>query len=81
MLKGTFQPTECHAQYVNWADLAGSHRSLLRDGLGSVGGEPLCCASLVFSGFYSSLFLSIIIINYYYYILLYLNYKIVLISK
>lgn len=34
MVKGIFQPMECHAQYVNWGELAGRHRSLLRDGLG-----------------------------------------------
>lgn len=34
MVKGIFQPMECHAQYVNWGELAGSHRSLLKEGLG-----------------------------------------------
>lgn len=77
MVKGIFQPTECPAQYgLSWLGATGHCSGWA--GHCSVGAEQLWCASLIIPGFYSSLFLSIII-NYYYNILLQFNYKTVLI--
>ena len=60
---------ECHAQYINWGELAGRGGSLL--GHRSAGGEQLHCASLVFSWvLFLSFFFCYIPFHYNYYIII-----------